>query len=58
VSYLLTASAIGVGFGFDFSVGGPVSEPSTWAMMLLGFAGLGYARDWRARKASASNVAA
>ena len=26
----------------------PVTEPSTWAMMLLGFAGLGYA-GWRAR---------
>ena len=27
----------------------PVPEPSTWAMMLLGFAGLGYA-GWRARR--------
>jgi hypothetical protein len=43
VSYLLTASAVGDGFGFDFGVGGAVPEPSTWAMMLLGFAGLGYA---------------
>jgi hypothetical protein len=27
----------------------PIPEPSTWAMMLLGFAGLGYA-GWRARR--------
>jgi hypothetical protein len=27
-----------------------VPEPSTWAMMLLGFAGLGYAGFKRARK--------
>jgi hypothetical protein len=26
-----------------FALGGVVPEPSTWAMMLLGFAGLGYA---------------
>jgi hypothetical protein len=24
-------------------IGGSVAEPSTWAMMLMGFAGLGYA---------------
>jgi hypothetical protein len=58
LSYMLTASAIGDGFGFDFGVGGAVPEPSTWAMMLLGFAGLGYARYWRARKESVSIVAA
>src|SRR3984957_10993264 len=28
---------------FEFSLGSPVPEPSTWAMMALGFAGLGYA---------------
>jgi hypothetical protein len=58
VSYLLTASGVGDGFGFDFGVGGAVPEPSTWAMMLLGFAGLGYAGYRRARKASAAIVAA
>ena len=36
------------GFGFDFAVGGAVPEPSTWAMMLLGFAGLGFAGYRRA----------
>jgi hypothetical protein len=39
--YTLVADGTG-GFGFDFAVGGAVPEPSTWAMMLLGFAGLGY----------------
>ena len=37
-----------------FSFGGAVPEPSTWAMMTLGFAGLGFA-GWRARR---SGVAA
>jgi hypothetical protein len=27
----------------------PIPEPSTWAMMLIGFAGLGYAGYRRAR---------
>ena len=58
VSYLLTASGVGDGFGFDFRVGGPVPEPSTWAMMLLGFAGLAYAGYRQARKASVLIVAA
>jgi hypothetical protein len=31
------------GFGFDLAMGGAVPEPSTWAMMLVGFAGLGFA---------------
>jgi hypothetical protein len=37
------------GFG-TFAIGGAVPEPSTWAMMLLGFAGLalvGYRRSQR-----------
>jgi hypothetical protein len=50
VTYMLTASVVGDGFGFDFGVGGAVPEPSTWAMMLLGFAGLGYAGFRHARK--------
>jgi hypothetical protein len=40
--YTLVADGSG-GFGFDFAVGGAVPETSTWAMMLIGFAGLGYA---------------
>jgi hypothetical protein len=40
--YTLVADGSG-GFGFEFAVGGAVPEPSTWAMMLLGFAGLGFA---------------
>src|ERR1700723_3600946 len=28
---------------FEFSIGTAVPEPTTWAMMMLGFAGLGYA---------------
>jgi hypothetical protein len=58
VSYLLTESGVGDGFGFDFGVGGAVPEPSTWAMMLLGFAGLGFAGYRRARKGSVSIEAA
>ena len=47
-----------------FDLGGPIGtpEPSTWTMMLLGMAGLGFAARWRTRptlaigkKASASN---
>jgi PEP-CTERM motif len=34
-----------------------VPEPSTWAMMLLGFAGLGYAGYRRARRAAAQAAA-
>jgi hypothetical protein len=40
--YNLVAEGTG-GFGFDLGVGGAVPEPSTWAMMLAGFAGLGFA---------------
>jgi hypothetical protein len=42
--YNLVANGSG-GFGFDFAVGDPaVPEPSTWAMMLLGFASEAKAR--------------
>ena len=37
-----------VSYGGEFILGGAVPEPSTWAMMLLGFAGLGYAGYRRA----------
>ena len=44
------------GFGFDFAVGGAVPEPSTWAMMLAGFAGLGFAGYRASRKSVAVTV--
>jgi hypothetical protein len=48
--YKLVADGSG-GFGVDFAVGGIAAapEPPTWAMMLLGFAGFGYAGYRRAR---------
>jgi hypothetical protein len=47
----------GVSFTYEDAVGALVSipEPSTWAMMLLGFAGLGYAGS-RPRRAAASTA--
>jgi hypothetical protein len=51
--YYLTASVGARGFGFNFNVDSPgaaAPEPSTWAMMLLGFAGLGFAALRHARK--------
>jgi PEP-CTERM motif len=42
---------------FEFDMGSSVPEPSTWAMMMLGFAGLGYAafrRNAHARSALAT----
>ena len=50
LSYWLTASAPGAGFGFTYAFAGPAvatPEPSTWAMMLIGFAGLGFAAHAR-----------
>lgn len=35
-----------------------VPEPSTWAMMMLGFAGLGYAAFRRASRGQARAIAA
>ena len=53
IAYNLVADGSG-GFGFDFALGGAVPEPSTWAMMLFGFAGLGYAGYRRAREPRAA----
>ena len=39
-----------VSYGGDFVLGGAVPEPSTWAMMLVGFAGLGFAGHRSARQ--------
>jgi hypothetical protein len=45
------------GTKFTFTlVGGAVPEPSTWAMLLLGFAGLGYAGYRRVRQAAVARV--
>jgi hypothetical protein len=44
-------------FNATFSLSGStVPEPSTWAMMLLGFAGLGYACYRRARRLSPAHA--
>jgi PEP-CTERM motif len=42
----------------NFTIGTAVPEPSTWAMMLIGFAGLGYASYRRSKKNAAALVAA
>jgi hypothetical protein len=47
--YTLVADGTG-GFGFDLAVGGAVPESSTWAMMLVGFAGLGFAGHLSTRR--------
>jgi hypothetical protein len=46
-SAYLTSSAVGLNFegelyGGSVTISGAVPEPSTWAMMLLGFAGVGF----------------
>ena len=46
LSSWLTASEPGDGFGFDYNLAVP--EASTWAMMLVGFAGQGFAGYRRA----------
>jgi hypothetical protein len=53
--YTLVADGSG-GFGFDFAVGGIASapEPSTWAMMMIGFAGLRYVGYRASRRPAAA----
>jgi hypothetical protein len=53
--YTLIAAGSG-GFGFDLAVGGAVPEPSTWATMLVGFAGLGFAGYRSTRKSAAVSL--
>ena len=47
------ARAAGFSASFQSDFEGAVPEPSTWAMLLLGFAGLGYAGYRRARQTRA-----
>jgi hypothetical protein len=49
------SSDIGSSFTFTL-VPGAVPEPSTWAMMLLGFAGLGYAGYRKAQQAAVASA--
>jgi hypothetical protein len=51
--YTLVADGSG-GFGFELAIGGAVPESSTWAMMLIGFGGLGFAGYRRAREPRAA----
>jgi PEP-CTERM motif len=53
-----TSAGVGDGFGFTYDLVDPppspaVPEPSTWAMMALGFAGLAFAGYRRSRKPAA-----
>lgn len=47
-TYTLVASPVGDGFGFTYDT--TIPEASTWAMMLMGLVGLGYAALRRAAK--------
>jgi PEP-CTERM motif len=40
----------------SFSTAGAVPEPSTWAMMLIGFGGLGFAASLCGRKQGATAI--
>jgi hypothetical protein len=52
LSQLQAVDRLGCGPGCSISVSPGVPEPSTWAMMLLGFAGLGFAFRKSRRKVS------
>jgi Ice-binding-like/PEP-CTERM motif len=54
----LDSNNIGTGGCFSPPGGSPAPEPSTWAMMLLGFAGLGFVGYRRAAKRNALPLAA
>lgn len=46
-------AALGFDYAFDYGGGGPVvAEPSTWAMLAIEFAGLGYAGSRRKQRRS------
>ena len=49
IGYNLVADEPG-GFGFDLAIGGVVPETTAWAMMLIGFAGLGFVGCRRSRE--------
>ena len=55
--YVTTLGPEVLQYGYNSTVGAPIAtgaaapEPSTWAMILLGFAGIGYASHWRRRAA-------
>ena len=53
------AGAFSLVFSPGFGPGSTVPEPSTWAMMLIGFAGLGYAtfRQGRNKRSPGRNLA-
>jgi hypothetical protein len=47
------SSAQGLGYTYAFAANGfssAIPEPSTWAMMLIGFAGLGFSTYRQTRK--------
>jgi hypothetical protein len=46
------SSSEAFGFTYTFATTGAGPEPSTWAMMLIGFAGLGFAFRQSRRKPS------
>jgi hypothetical protein len=52
LSQLQAVDRLGCGPGCSISVSPAVPEPSTWAMMLLGFLGLGLAFKQSRRKVS------
>jgi hypothetical protein len=55
-----TLAKVGDRFGFTYNLADPplsVPEPSTWAIMLLGFAGLGYAAYRRTKRDSVAKFA-
>jgi hypothetical protein len=48
--YATLVNATGDTFSVPVVAPAAVPEPSTWAMLLLGFAGLGFARRWRTKR--------